>query len=385
MYGKLITTLGARAMTRSEYVDTLSLVHTRIQRVTNADKDTMFRILNRPERASTDSIRILSNPLSPGNITALLKGFTVNSNTPAHHFDANSNTYSIKFNNFQIDFEMVSPTDFWTAYFYRNFENIGVLLNRIVRPLGLKLNDSGVILEVPAELAGHEESVTLAVTSEPPTICRAIGIPVTTFQYETSVLRDILNVIVSSPYCTKETFSNWTEEEIEKAPNLYAGVREFVDAPEGGVCRYDLVASTGMQLGEGASLKMMLRYVLRFFGIEDRYRVKVANLRATRNQRLLSAEGGLRAVLGEELTPRQVMDFTNYYKGRRRTYKKWMSEQSLETVKADMIEKYSEYKAAIQAIAAGVSVKSMTPQEVKSDEERAVLAKVKHDAEGYSF
>lgn len=224
---------------------------------------------------------------------------------------------------------------------------VGILLKRLYKSMGLDLTVGGLAINIE----GTSENVLLSLDYSD--ICKGLGISPDAFRYDLMDKASVYDRIIASPYYSKEALLAVTEAEAAEQVgySLLEGLPAYLEG------HATLVATNAVAVHNtfvgGFPKETLLRFILRFFGVTNSFKmaVKKVRTRGTRNKEF--REGGIhrwvKDGLGKDLSAPDLVGFTNYFKTRHLDLTGWLESKSDAEVIADVSEKYAEWRLAMDS------------------------------------
>lgn len=189
MGGKLLEKHGARRYAKNEYT---SLVSRILGELSNLLPTFIFKeIPSYHSKESFGDADILTTPLTPAMYRDIMQTLKV------EHYHKNGNVLSMLVEQLQVDLISVPDSDFDSALHYYSYNDLGNLLGKLYRSLGLKFGHRGLTYPVRDKTHQYGEII---VSKDFPKILEFLGLDYKTFEQGFSDLPEIFEFVCSSKY-----------------------------------------------------------------------------------------------------------------------------------------------------------------------------------------
>lgn len=170
---------------------------------------------------------IKSEYLPPNWIDILKDEFELNKNQIVR----NSDVTSIGWKNFQFD--LIKTNDLNAAMFYFSYNDLGNLLGRLTKKLGVKFGHEGLSMIIRHKDRGDHVLKEIKITSEPAEILELIGLSITKYLDGFNTLEDIYEFVISSKWFNRDIYlfenRNSINRRRDKKRSTYNGFLKYID------------------------------------------------------------------------------------------------------------------------------------------------------------
>ncbi len=143
----------------------------------------------------------------------------------------NGNVFSISYKNFQIDLIVMSDENFTSALEYYAYNDLGNLVGRLAKRIGVKYGHEGSVIVVKD---GDQVLGEIKLSSDTADIYKLLGLDYATYQNGFDTIEEIFKFVTTSTYFNPDIFllenRNAVSRERDRKRKTYREFLEYCDA-----------------------------------------------------------------------------------------------------------------------------------------------------------